>query len=305
MRQTLGAILAIVAFGWGLGPERRAHAQAAASNDVASLTFEVASVKSNKSGDGRIMIGGPPGRFNVTNMPLRGIIGFAYGLQPFQLVGGPAWINDERFDIVAKPPADTPPAGMFGAGSPGPTQYMLQHLLADRFKLKVHTESRDMPVYALVLARSDGKLGPKLQPASVDCAALRGRGPGGPPPAPPAPGQRPQCGMMMGIGSFAAGGVPLSVLATTLSPRVGRIVVDKTGLTGSYEFNLDFTPDQMPPAGGPGATPPPGAPPLAPVDPNGPSIYTALQEQLGLKLDSQRGPVDVVVIDGVDRPTDD
>ena len=111
--------------------------------------------------------------------------------------------------------------------------------------------------------------------------------------------------MMMGIGSLAAGGVSMTQLAATLSQRVGRTVIDKTGLSGSYEFNLDFTPDQMPPAGGPGATPPPGAPPLPPVDPNGPSIYTALQEQLGLKLDSQRGPVEVIVIDSIDRPTDD
>jgi uncharacterized protein (TIGR03435 family) len=305
MRRQLLATVTLAAFGLGLGSEWRAQAQAPAATDLASLTFEVASVKSNKSGDGRVMIGGPPGRFNVTNMPLRGIIGFAYGLQPFQLVGGPAWINDDRFDIVAKTPANTPPSLMLGAGSPGPMQYMMQNLLADRFTLKVHTESREMPIYALVLARSDGKLGPKLQPASVDCAALRGRGPGGGPPAPPAPGQRPPCGMMMGIGSFAAGGVPLSVLATTLSQRVGRIVVDRTGLSGSYEFNLDFTPDQMPPAGGPGPVAPPGAPALPPVDPNGPSIYTALQEQLGLKLDSQRGPVAVTVIDSVDHPTED
>ena len=305
MRRTLFATLTIAAFALGLGADWRLQAQAHASTDLASLTFEVASVKSNKSGDGRVMIGGPPGRFNVTNMPLRGIIGFAFAIQPFQLVGGPEWINGDRFDIVAKVQADTPPAAMFGAGSPGPTQRMLQHLLADRFKLKVHTETRDMPIYALVLARSDGKLGPKLQPAAVDCAALRGRGPGGAPPAPLAPGQRPQCGMMMGIGSLAAGGVPVSVLATTLSPRVGRIIVDRTGLTGPYEFNLDFTPDQLPPAGGPGPVAPPGAPPLAPVDPNGPSLYTALQEQLGLKLDSQRGPVEVIVIDSVDHPTED
>src|ERR1051325_9504958 len=249
-----------------LGTHVRAQAPAALDS---SLAFEVASVKANKSGDNRVSIGGPPGgRFSINNMPLRGIIGFAYALQPFQLIGGPAWINDDRFDIVAKAPANAPAGAVIAAGSPGPMQYMMQNLLADRFKLKVHTESRDMPIYALVLARSDGKLGPKLQASSVDCAALRGRGPGGAPPAPPAPGQRPSCGMMMGIGSLAAGGVPMSVLATTLSQRVGRIVVDKTGLTGSYEFNLDFTPDQMPPAGAQRAVAPPGAPPLAPVDPN-------------------------------------
>jgi bla regulator protein blaR1 len=282
----------------------RIHAQAPAVDP--SATFEVASVKANRSGDNRTMIGGQPGgRFNVTNAALRQIILIAYQIQPFQLIGGPGWIGDERFDIVAKAPANTPLIGPPGSGSPGPMQVMMRNLLADRFKLKVHTESREMPIYALVLARSDGKLGSKITPTSVDCAALRGRGPGGPPPAPPGPGERPRCGMMMGIGSLAAGGVSMTQLAATLSQRVGRTVIDKTGLSGSYEFNLDFTPDQMPPAAGPGATPPPGAPPLPPVDPNGPSIYTALQEQLGLKLDSQRGPVDVIVIDSVDRPTED
>jgi len=281
------------------------RAQAPAASDLASLTFEVASVKSNKSGDGRVMIGGQPGRFNMTNVPLRQIIQLAYQIQPFQLISAPNWVNDDRFDVVAKPPANVPPAGPLAAGSPGPLQYMLRNLLADRFKLKTHTESREMPIYALVLARSDGKLGSKIKPAAVDCAAMRGRGRGTPPPAPPAPGEIPQCGVSMGIGSIGAGSVPISQLATLLSQRVGRIVVDKTGLTGVYDFNLDFTPDQIPGAGGPGPVLPPGAPALPPVDPNGPSIYTALQEQLGLKLDSQRGPVEVIVVDSVDHPTED
>ena len=305
MKRMLSALGAMcVALGLTMTSTPRIGAQAPAVDP--SATFEVASVKANKSGDNRTMIGGQPGgRFNVTNAALRQIIQIAYQIQPFQLVGGPNWIGDERFDIVAKAPANTPIIGPPGSASPGPMQVMMRNLLAERFKLKVHTESRDMPIYALVLARSDGKLGPKINPSTVDCAALRGRGPGGPPPAPPAPGERPQCGMMMGIGSFVAGGISMTQLAATLSQRVGRTVIDKTGLSGSYEFNLDFTPDQMPPAGGPGAAPPPGAPQFPPVDPNGPSIYTALQEQLGLKLDSQRGPVDVVVIDSVERPTDD
>lgn len=305
MRRMLLATLTVAVFGLGLGIDWRAQAQAPATTDLASLTFEVASVKSNKSGDGRVMIGGQPGRFNMTNVPLRQIIQLAYQIQPFQLIGAPNWASDDRFDVVAKPPANVPPAGPLAAGSPGPLQYMLRNLLADRFKLRAHTESREMPIYALVLARSDGKLGSKIKPAAVDCAAMRGRGPGAPPPAPPAPGEVPQCGVSMGIGSIGAGSVPMTQLATLLSQRVGRIVVDKTGLTGVYDFNLDFTPDQIPGAGGPGPVLPPGAPALPPVDPNGPSIYTALQEQLGLKLDSQRGPVEVTVVDSVDHPTED
>jgi uncharacterized protein (TIGR03435 family) len=275
-----------------------------------TVTFDAAAVKANKSGDGRIMFGGPtPGRFNVTNAPLREIIRVAYQIQPFQLVGGPSWITTDRFDIVAKAPEGTPMLGPPGSGSASPMLYMMRNLLAERFKLAMHNETRDMPIYALVLARSDGKLGPKIQPSTVDCAGLRGRGPGrgGPPgpPAPPAPGERPPCGMMMGPASVAAGGVSFTQLAALLSQRVGRVVVDKTGLSGLYEFNLDFTPEfpQGAPAGGPG-----GAPPLingGTFDPNGPSIYTALQEQLGLKLDSQRGPVEVLVIDRVEQPTED
>jgi len=299
---------ASVVIGLAIAATPRVAAQAPPAVDP-SATFEVASVKANKSGDNRIMISGQPGgRFNVMNAALRQIIQIAYQIQPFQLVGAPGWIDTEHFDIVAKAPAGTPLAGPPGSGGPGPMQMMLRNLLADRFKLKAHTESREMPMYALVLARKDGKLGPRLKASTVDCAALRGRGPGGqppgPPPGPPVPGERPQCGMMMGFGSLAAGGVPMTQLATSLSQRVGRTVIDKTGLTGLYEFNLDFTPEQMP-QGGQGPAAPPGAPPLPPVDPNGPSIYTALQEQLGLKLDSQRGPVDVIVVDSVDRPTED
>ena len=310
MRRVLIAAGALsLAIGAAAVGTSRLEAQAPAAADP-SVTFDVASVKPNKSGDGRMMIGAPPGgRFTMTNIPLRQIIQLAYQIQPFQLIGGPGWIGNDRFDIIAKAPDNTPGFGPPGSASPGPMQYMLRNLLADRFNLKVHTESREMPIYAMILARPDGKLGPKLQAATVDCAAMRGRrggGPGGAPAGPPpipAPGERPQCGMFMGIGSIAAGGVTLTQLATTLSPRVGRIVIDRTGLTGLYEFNLDFTPDQIP-QGGPGVAPP-GAPPLPVIDPNGPSIYTAIQEQLGLKLDSQRGPVDVVVIDSVEQPTAD
>lgn len=266
----------------------------------ASPTFEVASVKPNKSGDGRIFFGMQPGgRFTATNVPLRELIRMAYLIQGFQLVGGPDWIGSERFDVVAKAEGDVPRP--VPGGPPGPMFLMVRALLAERFKLAVHNESRELPIYALVLARSDGRLGPQLRVSQVDCAALiASRKPGGPPPVPPNPGERPQCGMFMGISRIAAGGVGMGQVATTLSQRVNRVVVDKTGLTGLYEFELEFTPDQLPQ--GP---PPPGAPPLPPIDPNGPSIFTALQEQLGLKLDSQRGPIEVVVIDSVERPTPD
>ncbi len=179
---------------------------------------------------------------------------------------------------------------------------MMRALLADRFKLAVHTESRELPIYALTLARRDGKTGSQLRPAAVDCVAMfAARGRGGPPPAPPQPGERPPCGMRLGPGNLSGGGVTMAQLSTTLSQFVQRVVVDRTGLTGNFDIDLTWTPDQLPQGRG---EPPPGVQ-LPPIDPNGPSIFTAVQEQLGLKLDSQRGPVDVLVIDRVEQPTED
>jgi uncharacterized protein (TIGR03435 family) len=263
-------------------------------------SFEVASVKPNKSGDGRIMLGMQPGgRFTATNVSLRALIRQAYQLQDFQIVGAPDWINDERFDIVAKAEGDIAPVQ---PGTVGPMQMMLRNLLAERFKLVTHQESRELPIYALVLARSDGRLGSQLNASKVDCVArvAAGRGRGMPPPGPPPPGQRLECGLRIGPGTMAMGGFPLQEFARTLSQFVQRVVVDKTGLTGPYDLDLTWTPDQRPQG-----VPPPGAPPLPPIDPDGPSIFTAIQEQLGLKLDAQRGPVDVQVVDSVDRPTPD
>jgi uncharacterized protein (TIGR03435 family) len=297
----VAAIAWPVAIGVMQGSQLRAQAQQTPAADNPS--FEVASVKPNESGDPRVMIGGGPGgRFNASNVPLRMLIRNAYQLQDSQLVGGPAWLATERFDIVAKAegnPAPVPP------GSVGPMQLMMRNLLADRFKLVVHRETREQPIYALVLARSDGKPGPQLRKSEIDCAAMaaaRGRV-GGPPPGPPAPGERPQCGMRMGPGQLSGGGFPLSQLGTTLSQLVQRMVVDRTGLSGNFDIDLTWTPE--PGQGLPPGPPPPGASALPPIDPNGPSLFTALQEQLGLKLDSQRGPVEVLVIDSVEMPTPD
>ncbi|MBI4266640.1 MAG: TIGR03435 family protein [Acidobacteria bacterium] len=259
------------------------------------MAFEVASVKPNNSGAGNMQIGiQPGGRFTVTNVPLRQLIVFAYLLQNFQLVGAPDWTRDERFDILAKAEGNIQPTPL---GTVGPIQMMVRSLLAERFQLAVHEEKREMPIYALVHSRSDGRLGPQIQRSTAECTPP---GRGGPPPAPTAPGERPRCGMMGGLGQLRAGSMTMGDLARTLSAQVQRVVVDKTGLTDRYDFDLTYTPDQLPQ--GPA---PPGAPPLPAVDPNGPSIFTALQEQLGLKLEAQRGLVDVVVVDRVERPTPD
>jgi uncharacterized protein (TIGR03435 family) len=262
----------------------------------ASAAFEVASVRPNKSGDGRVMLGMQPGgRFTATNVPLRLLLRQAFNVQDFQIVGGPDWITSDRFDVVAKAPDGVE----FTADAMRP---MLRSLLAERFKLASHNETRDMAIYALMKARPDGKLGAGLTPAAVDCAAARGRRGGGPPPAPPQPGQKVECGMMIGPGRLNAGGMPMSNLATALAPQVGRIVIDKTELTGNYDFELTYAPEAL--GGGVGAPPLVNGNPIQ-VDPNAPNLFTALQEQLGLKLDSQRGSVDVVVIDRLEQPVSD
>jgi uncharacterized protein (TIGR03435 family) len=218
----------------------------------------------------------------------------AFDVQDFQIVGGPNWLATDRFDIVAKPPD----------GITGPEQIrpMMRALLADRFKLVAHNETREMPIFSLVVARADGKLGPKLSDAKVDCEArFAAARRGGPPSAFPAPGQPIECGFMIGPGNMNVGGMPMLELARSLSPMVGRIVIDKTGLKGRYDFQMTYAPEGrgFGPGPGPGGAEPP------PVDPNTPSLFTALQEQLGLKLESERGPVDVVVIDRIEQPTED
>jgi uncharacterized protein (TIGR03435 family) len=269
-------------------------------------TFEVASVKENTSGDSRARaqtLRG--GRYVATNVLLKGEIAVAFlGAQPLALsrvLGGPEWIGSTRYDISAKAATEFQ---LSPDGPPRDLLLMIRSLLEERFKLKAHLETRELPVYELVVARADGKLGPRLRPSTVDCDALTAaRRAGGPPPA-LQPNEPPPCGAMRGPGSVLAGGLPMQRFATMLTNILavgsgpaaeGRLVIDKTGLAGRFAFTLTWTPEQMPTA-----APPAGVPP---IDPNGPSFFTALQEQLGLKLESARGPVDVVVIDSVERPT--
>lgn len=299
-----------------LGASRANAAQAtapgaaAAPPDPATAAFDVASVKPNKSGDARIQIGTQLTRFTAENVPLRQLIVFAYGIQPYQVEGGPSWVNSERFDITAKIPEQFANRGG-RLGEMGPINYMLQKLLADRFKLVLERSTKEAQIYELRLARGDRKLGPALTRSSIDCGALMAQArAGGPPPTPRADGA-PPCGLMMGPGSFAGGGAPLSQLARALASRLGRPVIDKTGLTGEYDFTVSFAPEfpgAGAPGGVPGGTPPtplPGAPPLPAIDPNAPNIFTAVQEQLGLKLEGARGPVETVVIKNAEMPMQD
>jgi len=268
-------------------------------------SFEVASVKRNTSGEANISRGLQPGGMTFVNAPLRQLIIAAYGVQPFQIIGGPAWMATDRFDVSAKAEG-TPPVEQMNL--------MLRSLLAERFKLVARMEKQDLPVYTMVKARADGQLGSALKPAAVDCGpAGRGR-PGGPPPPPPGgpvagarPGGPPAglgggCRVMIAPGRLIAAGQPMGQLTTMLGTQLGRPVIDKTGLTGAYDFEPSLMPDAG--RGAPIGPPPPGAPPLPAIDPDAPSLSTALQEQLGLKLESDRGPVDVVVIDSVEQPTE-
>jgi uncharacterized protein (TIGR03435 family) len=309
-----GAAVAAVAVPILLGGmSAPAAAQTAPADE--QLTFETASIKPNRSGEGRVMMRMlPGGAYEAMNVTARAMILQAMAVAEFQLIGGPDWLDSERYDILAKSPA--------GAAQAEFAQ-RYRHLIEERFQLETHRETREMPVYALVLARSDGKLGPKFVPSKSDCspegmAAMRAQmNAGGPPvsagavrgPVPmvmpvmgPLGEQRP-CTNMRSGSQISAGGSTMTEIARMLQQNTGRIVLDRTGLDGRYDFDLAFTPDSGLRGRGPGGGLPPQAGPEnpRPVDPDAITIFTAVQEQLGLKLESTRGPVEVVVIDSVER----
>jgi uncharacterized protein (TIGR03435 family) len=295
-RLAAGTALAVSAMAFSVS---RPHAQSAAQapDPNAAYVYEAASVKPNKSGQqGSSIRRFPGGRLQATNMPLRALITFAYQVQGFQLVDDPAWIRNETFDIVAKMEGDPPPVPP-GQG-PDPHMVAMRSLLADRFKMSVHRETREMDIYALVLARPDGKLGPALKPTTQDCAAMAAAARGGPPPGPPpGPNGPVVCGMRGLPGRLVAGAMPMTLLASNLSGQVQRIVVDRTGLNGAWDFDMTFAPERP-------LNAPPGVE-FPAADPNAPSLFTALQEQLGLRLHSTKGPVDVLVVDRIEQPMPD
>jgi uncharacterized protein (TIGR03435 family) len=261
-----------------------------------ALAFDVASIKPNKSTDEMTRIGLMPGaNFVATNVSPLMLIRMAYGVEDNQISGAPSWLGSEKYDIEAKP--NDFEANQLQKLSPqersAAVGQMIQALLADRFKLTLHHETKELPEYVLVIAKN----GPKIQDAKPDDTYPNGlKGPDG----------RPGAGMMrMMPGQITAQGISLADLARTLTGQLGSTVIDKTGLTGKYDFTLQWTPDvsQAPlmAGAGPGAQGPGAA---APADSSGPSIFTALEEQLGLKLESQKGPVDILVIDHVEEPSE-
>jgi len=240
-------------------------------------SFEVVTVKANKSGDDRSQMADPPGRSTATNVPLEELIEFAWQVQSFQVDGGPGWIKSDRFDIVAK-------TGSLEAPTPGqPTalQMMLRSLLADRFGVIVHSEEKERPIFALTFVAPDRRLGPGFRPDSANCETLRKtRAPGG-----------ATCGWRNTQGRLSIVGQPIAIFVQLLSVLLRRTVVDRTGLAGSYDVDLTYTLDQ--------------AIQQPPADTNAPSLFTAVQEQLGLKLESTTGRVPVLVIDQAKKPTPD
>jgi uncharacterized protein (TIGR03435 family) len=256
----------------------------------AAAGFDVASVKPNKDGGPSSVRVTPGGMLTVTNNNLRNIIRNAWNITNDQIVGGPEWIDSERFDITAK--ASRPFTQDEARG-------MLKALLAERFGLVTRNETRELPVYVLALARKDGVLGPQIKKSDLDCAALFASVTAGG----KMPERLPNGNLPCGISVRAAQGLvvasPASMeqLTRNLVGGVGRIVVDKTGLAGYYDFTLNFAPEGVPGAPAGAAAPP--------ADVTAPSLFTAMQEQLGLKLEPGREPIEVLVIDRAERPAAD
>jgi uncharacterized protein (TIGR03435 family) len=270
----------------------------------APLTFDVISVKAGDADANFSSFRNSPGQFGITNSPVRTVITQAYGVQSHQLVDLPAWVSSERFTIAARPPE--------GTFTQDQRREMIRSLLADRFKLKAHMETRDLPIYVLVKGRTDGRPGPDLKPPVIDCvkfradraAAAKAAGPSAPPVVFRSD-QMTECGMASGIApgggvNFRAQGMTMAQFARMMQLYVDRPLVEQTGLLGEFDLELSFLP-----VGGALVTG--GVPPRVDqaAGDSTPSLFTALQERLGLKLDATRGPVEVLVIDRIERPTAD
>lgn len=240
---------------------------AAAPTQSAKLAFDVISVKPNETGSRTVVDVDPrPDGFAVVNMPLEHLISDAYGIREDLISGGPSWLFDDHYDIEGKVTS----FDSVGSQSLSDAQRteMIRSLLADRFKLVVHTETEELPMYDLIVDKN----GPKLKESSPD-----------------------QHRSFMGKrGEFQGQDVTISFLAGRLSVRLQRTVVDKTGLTGKYDFDLKWNQDQTPAPQDGSASAPSGEP----------SLSTAIREQLGLKLVPTKGPVPTLVIDHVERPSE-
>ena len=264
------------------------HAQSQPQNTAAPSSpyeYEAATIKPSKGPGpgGRIGLWAAPDGFSAWFITLQQMISIAYGVERFQIPGGPSWLPSERFDIEAKMDAATADAlaKLSQDQRVLAQQQMLQALLADRFQLTAHRETKELTIYTLVIAKG----GPKLQEAKPD-------------------GAHPAAGTMRGSqlsGDLTAQALPIARLARELTQMLGHPVLDNTELKGVYDFKLQFTPDDrlQPPSG----LAPDQRLPVPPAGSNAPSLFDALQEQLGLKLERGKGPVEVIVVDHVERPS--
>ena len=253
-------------------------------------SFEVASVRPNKSG-GFNLAGvqtRPGGVVEAVNVSLRGLIAFAYGLDVYQVVEGTSTLLDDKFDVTATAAATVSPARF---AEVGPLNVMMQHLLAERFRLVVRWENRPQPGYALVRARTDGTLGPRMRPSDLECPRQASTSPR------PAEDTR-SCFFNIVGNELSVPGHRVTDIARLLSMALRRPVIDRTGLLGSYEARMTFDARELPVFGGLRPNPPDS------TGPNLPSLFTAVQEQLGLKLEQERLTVPVLIVEHVEPPAE-
>jgi uncharacterized protein (TIGR03435 family) len=257
-----------------LAPAVRAQTQAPAAA-IQPPAFDVISVKPNKSSLGAyglVTTEFTADGFRGTNVPIHSLLLQAYGLHEGEIIGEPAWANSEVFDIEAK--VAGPDVAAFSKLDSDQLQAMLRQILTERFKLTVHRESRELPVYALSVAKG----GPKLKESAIDPSVSASARRGG--------------GVRMSMGMISANECTIPYFLSMLSRQLGRTILDRTGLTGNYDFTLRWSPDNGATSASEGAQ-----------DDTLPSIFTAVQEQLGLKLESTKAPASVLVIDHLERPS--
>jgi|CZKC01.1.fsa_nt_gi uncharacterized protein (TIGR03435 family) len=287
-RVRLSAVAVLIIFGLAIVAPNRTRSQTQnTSAAIPTFEYDVASIRADKSDRSRFSLIDTPDGLSGINVSLQALIQRAYGIQNYQLLGAPDSLNSERYAIDTKMDATT--AEAVQKLSPDDRnlarEQMLRALLADRFKLTIHRESKELSVYFLIIAKN----GPKLHQSKPGDQYSNGF--------------KDRDGVPFGAGrmsttsngvsaTMTAQAIPMTGLAANLAGRLGRPVLDKTALTGNYDFKLQFAPDQLQ-----------ATPASVLTDRDDPSLLTAIQQQLGLKLESGKGPVEVIVIDHVERPS--
>jgi uncharacterized protein (TIGR03435 family) len=280
-------------FAQGQGQSPAPAQSQSAAPALTSFEYEVVSIKPNNSPGFPNVTAGADG-LTVLNIPLLPLFYSAFGVGKDQIVGAPEWLSSDKYDINAKIDPETSDAlkKLSSDDRKIATQHMMQMIFIERCALKFHRDTKDLQVYNLVI----GKNGPKIQPTKPGDA--------------PAPAPNGANNVRVGRGGVVEfHALPMVALVQILSQQLGATVVDKTGLTGMYDFTWNFAPDGgqgrgdrdgAPPMGGGGG----GAGPAFPADPGGVSIFTQVQELLGLKLESSKGPIEVIVIDHIEKPSE-